>query len=164
MGDFQHACRQIKRGNHDKVMEPRSLLHYVRLPLLYDFTLAPILRGMVIVNPAIPRRSKGILLSEQRSRSKDVLPPLSSRHLSSVTVLALSFHSPTTAADWLYLVSAMPRLRHRLRNHRGGTRGQPARDHSSPSSVSASLSSGIFPGHYPRTRSGRGRYLDTHHG
>jgi len=144
MGDFQHACRQIKRWNHDKAMEPRSLPHCVCLPLLYDFTSAPILRGMVIVNPTILRISKGILLWKQRSRSKVVLPPQSTRHLSSVTVLALSFHSPATAANWLYLVYAMPRLRHRLRNRHGGTRGRPTRDHSSSSSVSASLSSGFF--------------------
>ena len=66
MGDFQHACRQIKRWNHDKDMEPRSLPHCVPLPLLYDFTSAPILCGMVIVNPVILRRSKGILLSKQQ--------------------------------------------------------------------------------------------------
>lgn len=164
MGDDQHACRQIKRWIYVKAMVPRSYTHSACLLLIYGINSAPTLRGIVIVNPAILSSLKGILLLKQHSSSNAVLPLLSIQHLSQVTVLILSFHSPTIAAAWIHLFSAMPHLRHRLRSRCGSSRGCPARYLSSPSSISASLSSGTLPGHYPRTRSGRGHYIDTHHG
>lgn len=54
----------------------------------------------------------------------------------------------------------MPRLHHRMRCRRGTPRRAP----SSPSSISTSLSSDFITGHYPHTRSGRGRlHLPNHY-
>lgn len=54
----------------------------------------------------------------------------------------------------------MPRLHHRMRSHRGTPRRAP----SNPSSTSPSLPSELTAGHYPRTRSGRGRFhLPSHY-
>ena len=57
------------------------------------------------------------------------------------------------------LASSMPRLRHRMRSCRGGTRGRPPSVSPSHSSNAPSRSSGLIAGNYPRTRSGRGHFI-----
>ena len=57
----------------------------------------------------------------------------------------------------------MPRLRQRMHCRRGSTKGQPLRAPSIPSTESSSQSSDYHAGHYPNTRSGRGRVSGSGH-
>ena len=89
-------------------------------------------------------------------------PPSSPRLCLKASSLNLVAHlnrlSSTDVVAWSCVqrvaeVLVMPRLRHRMRSHRGTHRRAP----SHPSSNAPFISSDLSTGHYPRTRSGRGR-------
>lgn len=81
------------------------------------------------------------------------------------SVHSLCRYSTNPSAANLALNPAMARIQHRMRSRRGGTRGGIIRPPTSPSSDSDSPDSSAdnanphssFYGHYPDTRSGRGR-------
>ena len=92
-----------------------------------------------------------------RSMQSEALPPkIPWGFLQDSSLLPLYFSSVFVALRSL-LILTMPRLRHRMRSRRGSSRGLPSSDHSNPSSVTSSMSSGLGTSHYPWTRSERGR-------
>ena len=108
MEDFQYMRRKDKGWSFDKPIVQWSQTQCARLLLLSGINLAFNLRGVILVILVVSSSLKGVLLLKQRSNSNKVLPLLNTRHLSRVTVLVSSFHSPAIAAAWIHLVSAMP--------------------------------------------------------
>ena len=79
--------------------------------------------------------------------------------------LLFNFFTPCSASTHPHFPlsekDTMPRLRHRMRCRRGGTKSYPWRTPSSSNSYSSSPSSEYFVGRYPNTRSGKGRSHST---
>ena len=111
--------------------------------------------------PGVSRYLEGEVLLKLRSGHVESLLLSDPGHLARDSGLPSNCFFTAFAVVWFQFGSPMPRLCHRMRSRKGGTRGRPSSAQSSPSSVSPSLSSGFLAGHYPRTHSGRGRLLDS---
>lgn len=155
------------RLSHELAVEPLSSIHshyYLTFGLSYGFCLY----GVGSVISAASRSLKGEATLKLYSGLFAELPPLIPWFFSWVSGLRfdvfLICSSPVIVAAQprfypIASVSPMPRWRHRMRSRRGHPRRAP----SSPSSDSPSLSSDFSVGHYPHTRSGRGRLLASSH-
>ena len=102
------------------------------------------------------QRWERVFRLDLRSVQCEALPPLIPCRFFQVSGLLLKSFSSVFVVLWSQFLPTMPRLRHQMRSRRGRSRGHPSGEHSSPSSLTPSLSSGLGTGHYPRTRSGRG--------